>query len=407
VTTDFDAKRDVVDFATDWDHTDPAWVHDPYPIWQDLRERCPVAHTDRFAGGWFPTTHEMVSSVANDTEHFTSRSVVVSNNKFPPNAIAPIGGAPPITSDPPFHQIARRLILPAFAPGRVNAMEPQVRALCTKHLDTLVGRVEIDASADYAQFISPGVIATMLGFPEKDEELFRDFVHLVLDLVDLSPEVRGPMFLPMAEYFDAQIEDHLANPRDDFTSYLLNVEVGGQKLAPEHVRGTMVLTLVAGIDTTWSAIGSAIWHLAHHPDDLARLVNEPGLMPVAVEEFLRFYAPVTMARMVKEDIDFYGCPMKKDDWVLLGFPAANRDPEAFEDADTFIIDRALNRHAAFGLGIHRCVGSNLARMELRVAIEEFVARYPRFELSDPDAVTWAPGQVRGPRAIPLRILATN
>ncbi len=407
MTTDFDAKRDVVDFATDWDHTDPAWVNDPYPIWQDLRERCPVAHTDRYAGGWFPTTHEMVSSVANDTEHFTSRAVVISNNKFPPNAIAPIGGAPPITSDPPFHQIARRLILPAFAPGPVNAMEPQVRDLCTKHLDTLGGRDEIDASADYAQFISPGVIATMLGFPEEDGDIFRDFVHLVLDLVDLSPEVRGPMFLPMAEYFDAQIEDHLANPRDDFTSYLLNVEVAGQKLAPEHVRGTMVLTLVAGIDTTWSAIGSAIWHLAQNPDDLARLVSEPELMPVAVEEFLRFYAPVTMARMVKEDIDFYGCPMKKDDWVLLGFPAANRDPEAFEDADKFIIDRALNRHAAFGLGIHRCVGSNLARMELRIAIEEFIARYPRFELSDPDAVTWAPGQVRGPRAIPLRILATN
>jgi cytochrome P450 len=407
VTTDFDAKREVVDFATDWDHTDPAWVADPYPIWEDLRERCPVAHTERYAGGWFPTTHEMVSSVANDTEHFTSRSVVVSHNKFPPNAVAPIGGAPPITSDPPFHQIARRLILPAFAPGPINAMEPQVRALCTKHLDSLKGRVEIDAGGDYAQFISPGVIATMLGFPEEDEDLFRDFVHLVLDLVDLSPEVRGPMFMPMAEYFDAQINDHLANPRDDFTSYLLNVEIAGEKLAPEHVRGTMVLTLVAGIDTTWSAIGSAIWHLAKNPDDLARLVNEPELMGVAVEEFLRFYAPVTMARMVKEDMDFYGCPMKKDDWVLLGFPAANRDPEAFEDADKFIIDRALNRHAAFGLGIHRCVGSNLARMELRIAIEEFIARYPRFELSDPDAVTWAPGQVRGPRAIPLRILATN
>jgi hypothetical protein len=382
-------------------------VSDPYPIWQDLRERCPVAHTDRYAGGWFPTTHEMVASIANDTEHFTSRSVVVSNNKFPPNAIAPIGGAPPITSDPPFHQIARRLILPAFAPGPVNAMESQVRALCTKHLDSLIGRATIDASTDYAQFISPGVIATMLGFPEEDEDLFRDFVHLVLDLVDLSPEVRGPMFMPMAEYFDAQIEDHLAHPRDDFTSYLLNVEVGGQKLAPEHVRGTMVLTLVAGIDTTWSAIGSALWHLAQNPTDLERLVTEPDLMPVAVEEFLRFYAPVTMARLVKEDIDFYGCPMKKDDWVLLGFPAANRDPDVFENADTFIIDRAINRHAAFGLGIHRCVGSNLARMELRVAIEEFIARYPRFELSDPDAVTWAPGQVRGPRAIPLRILASN
>jgi cytochrome P450 len=398
-------KPPVIDFATDWDHTDPAWVHDPYPIWEDLRQRCPVAHTDRYDGGWFPTTHEMVSEIANDTDHFTSRLVVVTNNKNPPNAVAPIGGAPPITSDPPFHQFARRLILPAFAPGPVNAMEAQVRALCVKHLDALAGATEFDAGLRYAQFISPGVISKMLGFPEEDEEQFREFVHVVLDLVDLPLEERGTRFLPMAEYFSAQIEDHIANPRDDLTSYLLNVEFDGARLSPEHVRGTMVLVLVAGIDTTWSAIGSAIWHLAHHPSDLSRLVDEPELLPVAVEEFLRFYAPVTMARMVAEDVDFHGCPMKKDDWVLLGFPAANRDPEMFDDADTFIIDRAHNRHAAFGLGIHRCAGSNLARMELRVAIEEFIARFPRFELSDPSAVTWAPGQVRGPRSIPVRVVA--
>ena len=398
-------KRPVTDFATDWDHTDPSWVHDPYPIWEELRTSCPVAHTDRYAGAWFPTTHEMVSEVANDTEHFTSRLVVITNNKYPPNAEAPIGGAPPITSDPPFHQIARRIILPAFAPGPVNAMEAQVRALCRKHLDALAGENAFDAGMRYAQYISPGVISTMLGFPEDDEDLFRDFVHLVLDLVDLPLEERGPRFVPMAEYFTQQIEDHLASPRDDLTSYLLNVEFNGEKLSPEHVRGTMVLVLVAGIDTTWSAIGSALWHLAHHPSDLARLVAEPELMPIAVEEFLRFYAPVTMARLVKDDLDFHGCPMKKDDWVLLGFPAANRDPEMFAHADTFIIDRAINRHAAFGLGIHRCAGSNLARMELRVAIEEFIARYPKFELTDPDAVTWAPGQVRGPRSIPVRVLA--
>jgi cytochrome P450 len=126
-------------------------------------------------------------------------------------------------------------------------------------------------------------------------------------------------------------------------------------------------------------------------------------MPVAIEEFLRFYAPVTMARLVKEDYDFHGHPMKKDDWILLGFPAANRDPEAFVDADKFIIDRAINRHAAFGLGIHRCAGSNLARLEMRVALETFIKRYPRFTLDDPEAVTWAPGQVRGPRHLPIRV----
>ncbi len=395
----------VTDFATDWDHTDPRWVHDPYPIWDELRERCPVAHTDRYGGAWFPSTHAGVSAVATDTEHFTSRTVVIGNGRpmeeAPP---APIGVAPPITSDPPFHQIARRLILPAFAPGPVRELEPMVRALCERLLDEIAGARVLDAATQYAQFIPPAVIIRMLGFPEADEELFREFVHVVLEGVNLPAEQRLEEFAPIEAYLNTQIEDHRAHPRDDLTSYLLGVEVAGQRLAVEHIRGTMILVLIAGIDTTWSAIGASLWHLASHPDDLARLVAEPELMGVAVEEFLRFYAPVTMARLVKEDVDFLGCPMKRDDWILLGFPAANRDPAVFPDADRFIIDRLENRHIAFGLGIHRCAGSNLARMELRVALESFIARYPRFELLDPEDVTWAQGQVRGPRRVPIRVV---
>ena len=395
----------VTDFATDWDHTDPRWVHDPYPIWDELRERCPVAHTDRYGGAWFPSTHAGVSAVATDTEHFTSRTVVIGNGRpmeeAPP---APIGVAPPITSDPPFHQIARRLILPVFAPGPVRELEPMVRALCERLLDEIAGERVLDAATQYAQFIPPAVIIRMLGFPEADEELFREFVHVVLEGVNLPAEQRLEEFAPIEAYLNTQIEDHRAHPRDDLTSYLLGVEVAGQRLAVEHIRGTMILVLIAGIDTTWSAIGASLWHLASHPDDLARLVAEPELMGVAVEEFLRFYAPVTMARLVKEDVDFLGCPMKRDDWILLGFPAANRDPAVFPDADRFIIDRLENRHIAFGLGIHRCAGSNLARMELRVALESFIARYPRFELLDPEDVTWSQGQVRGPRRVPIRVV---
>ena len=127
-------------------------------------------------------------------------------------------------------------------------------------------------------------------------------------------------------------------------------------------------------------------------------------MPTAVEEFLRAYAPVTMARLVAKDFEFEGCPMKEGDWLLLPFPAANRDPEAFPDADEVLIDRAENRHAAFGLGIHRCLGSNLARMELRVALEEWMRALPRLRAGRRLAVTWSAGQVRGPRTIPVRIL---
>ncbi len=397
-------KPPVEDFATDWDHTDPRWVKDPYPIWDDLRSRCPVAHTERYGGGWFPATHAGVSTVANDTEHFTSRTVVLGNGRPMEDALpAPIGVAPPITSDPPFHQIARRLILPAFAPGPINALEPMIRELCNTLLDRVAGHEVINGGNDYAQFIPPAVIKRMLGFPEADEDLFREFVHIVLEGIDLPVEERIEQFAPVEAYFTAQIEDHQQNPRDDLTTYLLNAEILGEKLAVEHVFGTMVLVLVAGIDTTWSALGASLWHLASPPEDLERLVNEPDLMPFAIEEFLRFYAPVTMARLVKEDMDYLGCPMKHDDWILLGFPAANRDPAVFERADEFIIDRRENRHLAFGLGIHRCAGSNLARLEMRVAIEEFIKRYPRFSLADPDAVTWAPGQVRGPRNLPIRV----
>jgi hypothetical protein len=396
----------VEDFATDWDHADPEWVNDPYPIWEDLRERCPVAHTERYGGAWFPATHEGVSKIANDTENFTSRAVIINNGRPDGEDIpAPIGGAPPITSDPPFHQIARRLILPALAPGPINALEPRVRSLCVDLLDEMKDHNVVNGGMDYAQHIPPAVISRMLGFPEEDEELFRSFVHLVVNAIDLPVEQRIEQFQPIIDYFEIQIEDHRANPRDDLTSYLLDVEVAGEKLAIEHVFGTMILILIAGIDTTWSAIGASLWHLAKSPDDLARLVNEPDLMPIAIEELLRFYAPVTMARLVNKDMEYMGCPMKEYDWILLGFPAANRDPKVFEDADKFIIDRLENRHLAFGLGIHRCAGSNLARMELRVAIEEFIKRYPRFELAEPDAVTWAPGQIRGPRNLPIRILS--
>jgi cytochrome P450 len=228
-------------------------------------------------------------------------------------------------------------------------------------------------------------------------------VHNVIEQVDLPAEQRIANFQRLDEYIDRQITDHIANPRDDLTSYLLNAGFDGHRLSYEHVRGSIVLLLIAGIDTTWSAIGAALWHLATNPDDLQRLVDDPGVIMFAVEEFLRAYAPVTMARLVKDDYDFHGCPMKADEWVLLPFPAANRDPAFFERASEFVIDRAENRHAAFGLGIHRCIGSNLARLEVRVAVEQFVQRFPRFELAGD--VTWSQGQIRGPRVLPVRVLA--
>jgi cytochrome P450 len=137
--------------------------------------------------------------------------------------------------------------------------------------------------------------------------------------------------------------------------------------------------------------------------DRRRLAAAPDLLPTAMEEFLRAYAPVTMARLVTGDVSWRGADMKAEDWILLSFPAANRDPAQFERASEVVIDRAVNRHAAFGLGIHRCLGSHLARMELRVALAAWLERVPEFSLADPGAVTWSTGQIRGPRSLPVRI----
>jgi len=392
----------VADYATDFDHTGTEWVADPFPIMEDLRGRCPVAHTDRYGGGWLPTRHEDVATIAYDTERFSSRSVVMSNTR-PPAEIAPIGVAPPISSDPPFHHEARRLLLPAFAPQAIARLEPATRAYCDELLDALEGRDQVDAAAEFAQHIPVRVIADMLGFPREDAEKFRGFVHDVLEGVQDPLETRLPKMQALFEYLSAQITDHAAHPRDDLTSYLIDAEMDGQKLDPFHIAGTMALLLLAGIDTTWSAIGASIWHLARTPADRERLVAQPDLVPIAMEELLRAYAPVTMARLVKDDMEWNGCPMKADDWILLSFPAANRDPELFEQADEVVIDRDVNRHSAFGLGVHRCLGSHLARMEVRVALESWLARFPVFSLADPDAVTWSPGQVRGPRHLPVAI----
>jgi cytochrome P450 len=405
------APAPIEDWATAFDHTHPDYAANAPQIWDDLRERCPVAHSDAFGGTWLPTRHEDVAAIAHDTEHFTSEGVIVSPWK--PEGMAPAGFAPPITSDPPFHAQARRILLPAFSPKEMAKWEPATREACNELLDeiladTSVGGV-VDAAQRYTQHIPVRVIADMLGVPREDGDKFRRFIHRIIEAPgsglseDIDPEDT------LDAYLEKVVREHRENPRDDLVGFLMNAEMDGEPLTDQHIGGTVALLLIAGIDTTWSAIGASLWHLAQSPGDRKRLVDDPKVLTFAVEEFLRFYAPVTMARLVAEDVEIGGQQLHKRDWVLLPFPAANRDPEAFDQADEFVIDRARNRHVAFGLGIHRCLGSNLARMELTIALEEWMKRIPDFELADPDpsSVRWSAGQVRGPRELPVRLLETR
>jgi cytochrome P450 len=399
-------NRSVSDWATDFDHADPQYNRNAHAIWSSLRGQCPVAHTTRYGGAWLPLTYDFVREIAYDTEHFTSEGVIVGTDR--PTVPRPMGAAPPITSDPPFHTQARRLLLPAFSPKRIALLEEDIRALCKAQLDQLCSTgttpFVLDAAQDYAKHIPVGVIAKMIGLPPEDKSLFDSFLHDILEDVNLPPEELSANRDRLDAYLDFQIDDHRRNPRDDLISFLIETRFDGEPLEPQHIRGSIALMLLAGIDTTWSIIGSSLWHLASHPGDLRRFINEPSVRPLAVEEFLRAYAPVTMARLVVQDHDFHGYCMKKNDWVLLPFPAANRDPAAFAAPDEVKIDRAENRHAAFGLGIHRCIGSNLARLELKIALEEFTSRFPAFELEDPANVRWSVGQIRGPRALRVRVL---
>jgi hypothetical protein len=391
------AKTPVGDWATDFDHTDPRWVNDPFPIWDELRKRCPVAHSERFDGGaFFPSRYQDVRDISYDTEHFSSRRVIVRETK-----IEPPMPSPPITSDPPEHRAYRMPLLPPFNPKAVEKLTPGTRELCARLIDQFIAKGRCDAATDYAQHIPTRVIAHMLGVPEEDGDLFRHWIKMALEVGIYEPAKTMEAIVEMSAYFKKQIAQRGNERGEDLISYMLDLRQDGKPLPEPMLIGALRLLLIAGIDTTWSAIGASLWHLATRADDRRRLAAEPALMGTAVEEFLRAYAPVTMAREVVKEVTINGCPMKPGAMVLLSFPAANRDPEMFPDAGKVLIDREENRHAAFGLGIHRCIGSNLARMELRVALEEWLKRIPEFRLAPGEPVRWSEGTVRGPRALPV------
>jgi cytochrome P450 len=392
------AHPPVTDWATDFDHLDPRWNEDPFPIWAGLRQTCPVAHTERFQGAYFPSRYQDVRAIAYDTEHFSSRRIVVRDVQ--PEQPFP---APPITADPPDHKAWKQALLPSFTPDAVARLEPRCRALCDELIDGFIATGGCDVAQAYTRLIPVRMTAHMLGLPETDGTLFIRWIHEILELGITDSSVSTAAIQEVSAYFAAHIARRREQPTDDLITTLMDTSIDGAPVSGPHVLGMLRLLLVAGIDTTWSAIGAALWHLAKTPSDRERLIADPALLPIAVEELLRAYSPVTMAREVVKETVVGGCPFKAGRMVLLSFPAANRDPAMFPEPDRVVIDRAENRHAAFGLGIHRCVGSNLARMEMTVAVETFLRRIPAFSLTGP--VRWSEGTVRGPRTLPMRFAA--
>lgn len=399
-------------YETDLDVYSDHYVQNAADVLEELRGKCPVTHSTANDGHWIPVNWDDITAVAYDTEHFSSRDIAVAPN--PPDSA--LLTAPPITSDPPFHTDARRLLLPFFSPKPVEEMIPLTESIARERLDAIADAISepdsdgvVNVADMYSRHIPIRIIAAILGLPESDEDQFAQWAVDVLQSDGDEFERRANATREVLAYFGEIFEQRREEPLDDLPSKLLSMTMpNGDPLTPHHVSGTAFLLLLAGIDTTWSSISAALYHLATNPDDRQRLLDDPELLPTAIEEFLRVFSPVTMARVANEGAEISGCPVTAGEKVLLPFGAGNRDPEKFDRPQEVIIDREENRHFAFGIGIHRCLGSNLARMELRIALEEWLKRFPSFELATDhgrDGIEWGGVQVRGPRHLFLRIEA--
>lgn len=397
---DVPVRAPVSDWTSDFDYLHPRWTENPYSIWRDLRSTCPVAHTDRFSGVYFPLRYEDIRAVAYDTEHFSSRRVTIRDHI--PGQPHQQPALPPLTSDPPDHRDERKVLLRSFTPAAAEKLEPRTRSVCRELLKRLSGRSECDIAVDYAQEIPTRIIAVMLGLPEHEGDRFRNWINDITRGFG-DPATARRVRSEMTEFVTEHVASRRDESSDDLVGELLTARLNGQPLSDEHIIGTVRLLMIAGIDTTWSMVGTSLWHLATHDEDRKRLLAEPQLIPTAIEEFLRAYAPVVVGRVIDKETEISGCPVKAGEMVMLAYGAANRDPAVFPDPDQVVIDRGENRHAAFGLGIHRCVGAYLARMELRVAVEEWLRAFPDFMLSPGAVVTWSSGAVRGPRQLPVTI----
>ena len=369
----------VTDWVNDFNHFDARWAEDPFVLWDEMRAQCPIATTQRNNGFFFPTTWDALRRICFDTEHFSSRSLSINaTDDFPPNY------APPLTADPPKHRSSRRLLMSAFSPAAIDSVEAHVLAICKRRLAAINRQRRIDAALDFARHVNAGMIAALVGLSDEEALSFQTSPHETI-----------------LSYVQQRVTFRRDTPGDDLITKLLATCENGTPLDDDLVVRTIFLIIAVGGDTVRFVTGASLWHLATHPEDLARLIAEPHLIAAAVEEFLRCYSPVTSVRVVHKQVTVNGCFMAEGQRVLLAFAAANRDPEKFTEPDRFIINRPHNRHATFGLGIHRCIAENLARRTVTMALRQWLHRIPDFTLDTEQPVVWTTGHFRGPTTVPL------
>ncbi len=395
MTTD---SLETVPLRHGFDHgTDRALLEGLAEEWNRLREESRTFRSDAHPWDlWYLTRFDDVAEAFRDYERFSSRQT--NYNVDDPHRWIPA------QVDPPEHTAYRTAINPRFSPKAVAAMEPAVRARCIELIDEFAGNGACDVVAQFARRFPTSIFMEMMGLPLDESDTFLGWAGELLHTAGSDPEAsqfRANASRTIYRYLRTMIAARRDAPGDDIVSSLLDVEIDGRPISDAELLEISMLLYIAGMDTVAGVISYVIHYLAEHPEHRRFLGDDPTRIPVAVEEFLRYFSIASPARVVRSDTEFGGCPMKAGDRVVLATWPANRDPRQFPDADHFVIDREVNRHCAFGIGIHRCVGSYLARLELQVTIEEWLGRIPDFEIRPGVVITQHVAGAAGLDNLPL------
>lgn len=379
---------------------EPATANDPAEAYRLLRDTCPVARTRSPLGG-----HAVVISRYEDVlwalkhpEVFSSAAGVDIGQDQP---------LIPLQVDPPEHAKYRRLLDPEFSPRRVAEIEPDARRLVNGLIDRFADRGSCDFHEEFATPLPSTIFLRLMGLPQSDLPTFLQWrdntIRPDVDPGDFeaAARIREETGHAITRYFEEAIAERRRRPDDGLLSRLVHAEIEGRPLDERELLGICHLLLLGGLDTVTATLDCSVAYLATHPEHRRRLVEDPSVSAAVVEELLRAETPVMMiVRSVKEGTEFRGVKLEKGDSVTVLLGAADRDPAEFPEPDRVDFDRAQNRHLAFGGGPHRCLGSHLARMELRVGLEEFHRRIPEYRIAPGAELRYSPG-IRQTESLPL------
>jgi len=356
---------------------DPMFGEEPHGTLLELARQTPeIFYSNELGGAWIARGYEAIHGILQDPDLFAS------------------GGRDsfmlPIDANPPEHAMYRRPLLGAFSPKRINALMPLINGMAIDLVSKVAPVGQCEFVTDIAEPMPVTVFLTMLGVPV---DLMRPLRILVLQaLSTLDDKVKQENCVKELEILDPIIRDRMANPQDDIISLIGQADIGGRGPTFEEVQSYVLLLINAGLDTVVNAMAFAAKHLATHQDLQRHLREHPEEIPQAVEEFLRRYTPSTVRRYLTRDAEYRGVKMKAGDSIILLLAAGNLDEKAFPEAGDIVYDRE-NAPITFGVGVHRCLGSHLARLEMRVILNEWLTRIPQFEI-DPNYVSRArPGLV--------------